>query len=55
MRLSASGLHNVDDGMITEYGAVSEMKIGRANQNIQRKPAPVPPCPPHIPHDLSWG
>jgi hypothetical protein len=28
MTLSASGLYNVDDGMITEYGAVSEMKIG---------------------------
>jgi hypothetical protein len=53
MMLSVSGLHNVDDGMINECGAVSEMKIGRANQNTQIKLAPAPPCPPQIPHDLS--
>jgi hypothetical protein len=54
MMLSTSGLYNVDDGMITEYRVVSKMKIGGANQNTQRKPAPLPPCPPHIPHDLIW-
>jgi hypothetical protein len=33
-----------------DYGAVGGMRIGRGN----RKPAPVPLCPPQIPHDLTW-
>jgi hypothetical protein len=32
-----------DDG---EIGGM----IGRGNQNTQRKPVPVPLCPPQIPH-----
>jgi hypothetical protein len=31
------------------------MKIGRGNRSTRRKPAPVPLCPPQIPHDLSWA
>jgi hypothetical protein len=27
---------------------------GRGNRSTGRKPAPVPPCPPQIPHDLTW-
>jgi hypothetical protein len=37
-----------------EFGAVSGMRIGRVNQSIQRKPAPVSLCPPQIPHVLTW-
>jgi hypothetical protein len=36
-----------------DRGAISGMQIGRRNQSAQRKPAPVPPCPPQIPHDLT--
>jgi hypothetical protein len=35
-------------------GAVGGMRIGRGNRSTRRKPAPVPLCPPQIPHDLSW-
>jgi hypothetical protein len=31
-----------------DYGPVGGMRIGRG------KPAPVPLCPPQIPHDLTW-
>jgi hypothetical protein len=31
------------------------MKTGRGNRSTRRKPAPVPLCPPQIPHDLSWA
>jgi hypothetical protein len=27
--------------------------LGKGNRNIRRKPAPVPFCPPQIPHDLT--
>jgi hypothetical protein len=37
-----------------ERGAVGGMRIGRGNQSTRRKPAPVPLCPPQIPHDLAW-
>jgi hypothetical protein len=37
-----------------DYGAVGGMRIGRGNRSTRRKPAPVPLCPPQIPHDLSW-
>jgi hypothetical protein len=30
------------------------MRIGRGNRSTVRKPAPVPLCPPQIPHDLTW-
>jgi hypothetical protein len=29
------------------------MRIGRGHRSIWRKPAPVPLCPPQIPHDLT--
>jgi hypothetical protein len=38
-----------------ECGAVGGMRIGRGNQSTRRKPAPVPLCPPQIPHDLIWA
>jgi hypothetical protein len=37
-----------------DCGAVGGMRIGRGNRSTQRKPAPVPICPPQIPHDLTW-
>jgi hypothetical protein len=40
--------------MIDDYGAVGGMRIGRGNRSARRKPAPVPLCPPQIPHDLTW-
>jgi hypothetical protein len=36
-----------------ECGAVGGMRIGRGNRTTRRKPAPVPLCPPQIPHDLT--
>jgi hypothetical protein len=36
-----------------DYRAVGGMKIGRGNRSTRRKPAPVPLCPPQIPHDLT--
>jgi hypothetical protein len=35
-----------------DYVAVGGMRIDRGNRNTRRKPAPVPLCPPQIPHDL---
>jgi hypothetical protein len=37
-----------------ECGAVGGMNIGRGNQSTRRKPAPMPLCPPQIPHDQTW-
>jgi hypothetical protein len=37
-----------------DYGAVGGMRIGKGNRSTQRKPAPVPLCPPQIPHALTW-
>jgi hypothetical protein len=37
-----------------ECAAVGGMRIGKQNLNNGRKPAPVPLCPPQIPHDLTW-
>jgi hypothetical protein len=31
------------------------MRIGRGNRSPLRKPAPVPLCPPQIPHYLTWA
>jgi hypothetical protein len=36
-----------------ECGAVGGMRIGRGNWSSQRKPVPIPLCPPQIPHDLT--
>jgi hypothetical protein len=38
-----------DDGW---YSAIGGM-IDKGNQCTRRKPAPVPLCPPQIPHDLT--
>jgi hypothetical protein len=37
-----------------ECGAVGGMIIGSGNRSTCRKPAPVPLCPPQMPHDLTW-
>jgi hypothetical protein len=37
------------------FGADGGMRIGRGNRSTRRKPAPVPLCPPQIPHDLTWA
>jgi hypothetical protein len=37
-----------------DYETVGGMRIGRGNRSTRRKPAPVPHCPPQIPHDLTW-
>jgi hypothetical protein len=37
-----------------ECGAIGGM-FGRGNWSTRRKPAPVPHCPPQIPHDLTWA
>jgi hypothetical protein len=34
-------------------GEIGGMMIGRGNQSTRRKPAPVPLCPPQIPH--AWA
>jgi hypothetical protein len=36
-----------------DCGAISGMRIGRENRTTRRKTAPVPLCPPQIPHDLT--
>jgi hypothetical protein len=38
--------------MVMMCGAIGGM-LGRGNRNTRRKPAPVPLCPPQIPHDLT--
>jgi hypothetical protein len=40
----------LDDG---DCGAIGGMKIGRGNRSTRRKTAPVPLCPPQIPHELT--
>jgi hypothetical protein len=42
-----------DDDDDDECGAVGGMRIVRGDQSTQRKPAPVPLCPPQIAHDLA--
>jgi hypothetical protein len=42
----------IDDG---ECVAIGGMKISRGNRSTRRKPAPMPLCPPQIPHDLTWA
>jgi hypothetical protein len=42
--------------LIDEYGAVGGMWIGRGTRSTRNIPAPVPLCPPQIPHDLTtWA
>jgi hypothetical protein len=40
--------------MMYDYGTVGEMRISRVSPSFRRKPAPMPICPPQIPHDLTW-
>jgi hypothetical protein len=42
----------VDDD--DERGAVDGMRISKGNRSTRRKSAPMPLCPPQIPHDLTW-
>jgi hypothetical protein len=42
----------MDDDDYDECGAVGGM-IGKGNRSTRRKPAPMPMCPPQIPHDLT--
>jgi hypothetical protein len=51
MLLSVSRLYSVTGGMITEYAVFGGIRIDRGNQSTQRKCAPVPLCPPTIPHN----
>jgi hypothetical protein len=39
--------------MDDECGAVGGMRIGKGNRSTSIKHAPVPRCPPQIPHDLT--
>jgi hypothetical protein len=41
--------------MMDEYGTFGGTRIGKGNRNARRKLAPVPLCPPQIPHDLILG
>jgi hypothetical protein len=42
----------IDD---SDCGAIGGIKCGRGNRSTLRKPAPVPLCPPQIPHHQSWA
>jgi hypothetical protein len=44
-----------DDDDDDECGAVGGMRTGRGNRSTRRKPAPVPLCPPQVPHILTWA
>jgi hypothetical protein len=37
-----------------DCGSVGGMNISRGNRSTRRKHAPVPLCPPQIPHTLTW-
>jgi hypothetical protein len=58
VRLSPPGTSATDllyqPRTIDECAAIGGMRIGRGNRSTRRKPAPVPLCPPQIPHDLTW-
>jgi hypothetical protein len=38
-----------------ERGTIGGMIIGKENRSTGRNPAPVPLCPPQIPHDPTLG
>jgi hypothetical protein len=40
---------------VDKCGSVGGMRISRGNRCTSIKPAPVPLCPPKIPHDLTWA
>jgi hypothetical protein len=54
MITSVLKVYSVNDTTINECAAVHGMRTSRENQSAQRKPVPVPLCPPQIPHDLTW-
>jgi hypothetical protein len=37
-----------------ECGAVGGMRIGRRNWSTRRRDAPLPLCPPQLPHNFTW-
>jgi hypothetical protein len=41
--------------IFNEGGAAGGMRICRGNRSTRRKRAPMPLCPPQIPHDLIWA
>jgi hypothetical protein len=43
---------DIDDDDDDECGAVGGMRIGRGIRSTRGKPAPLPLCPPQIPHGL---
>jgi hypothetical protein len=38
-----------------DCGTIGGIRIGRGNRSTRRKLAPMPLCPPQIPHDLTWA
>jgi hypothetical protein len=36
-----------------DCGAIGVMRVSRGNRSTQKKPDPVPRCPPQVPHDLT--
>lgn len=46
--LTVMRLYSIDDRIVNEYGVVCEVKVGKRNRNIRRKPAPV------MPNVLTW-
>jgi hypothetical protein len=42
-----------DNRIINESGAVGRMRTAKDNRSSQRKPTPVPLCPPQITCDLT--
>jgi hypothetical protein len=52
--LSVSRQHIVGYRIINKGGAVGGMRIQKGNWSTLRKSAPLPLCPPQIPHDLTW-
>jgi hypothetical protein len=41
-------------GRLNQYTTVAGMTTDRGNRNARRKPSPLSPCPPQMPHDLTW-
>jgi hypothetical protein len=52
--LLVSRQHSGDDRTTDDYEAVDGITTGRRNRSIRRKSAPVPFCPPQMPHDVTW-
>jgi hypothetical protein len=52
---ATTGLLYQDRMTDDECGALDGMRICRGNRSTRRKAAPVPLCPPQIPHNLTWA